>query len=94
MFTVTPGGANTNEQPDADFTIDSSGNSNNRNFDASPSSDPQGDIVTYEWDLTGDGIFDDATGQTVKEKVPSGTTVALRVVDSEGNADTVRKEVP
>ncbi|GCF14920.1 hypothetical protein Harman_28550 [Haloarcula mannanilytica] len=94
MFTVTPGGANTNEQPDADFTIDSSGNSNNRNFDASPSSDPQGDPLTYEWDLDGDGLFNDATGQTVKEKVPSDTTVALRVVDSEGNADTVRKEVP
>ncbi|WP_336337021.1 PKD domain-containing protein [Haloarcula brevis] len=94
MFTVTPGGPNANEQPNADFTIDSSGNSNNRDFDASPSSDPQGDIAAYEWDLDGDGIFDDATGQTVRERVPSDTTVALRVVDSEGNADTVRKVVP
>jgi len=91
MFTVTPGGTNSNEQLDADFTIESSGNSGNRNFDASSS---QGDIETYEWDLDGDGIFDDATGQTAKQKVSSGTTVSLRVVDSAGNADTVRKEVP
>ncbi|MGB9952638.1 hypothetical protein ACOZ4F_09565 [Haloarcula marismortui] len=97
MFTVTPGGANTNEQPNADFTIASNGPESNDkwDFDASPSSDPQGDIAAYEWDLDGDGIFDDATGQTVENrKVDSGTVVALRVVDSGGNADTVRKEVP
>ncbi|AAV46639.1 unknown [Haloarcula marismortui ATCC 43049] len=96
MFTIIPGGANTNEQPNADFTIDSSGGSGNLKFDANPSSDPQGDIVTYEWDFDGDGIFETETN---KEKintksVSSDTTVALRVVDSEGNADTVRKEVP
>ena len=97
MITVTPGGANTNELPDADFTITSYKSESNGkwDFDASPSSDPQEDIVAYEWDLNGDGIFDDASGQTVENrKVDSGTIVALRVVDSEGNADTVRKEVP
>ncbi|KAA9410505.1 hypothetical protein EGO51_12070 [Haloarcula hispanica] len=96
MFTVTPGGTNTNEQPNADFTITSDGSESNGkwDFDASPSSDPQGDIVTYEWDFDEDGIFE-TTGQTVeKKRVDSGTVVALRVVDSEGNADTVRKEVP
>ncbi|EMA06729.1 hypothetical protein SAMN05443574_105157 [Haloarcula vallismortis] len=97
MFTVTPGGANTNRQPNADFTITSYKSESNGkwDFDASPSSDPQEDIRAYEWDLSGDGIFDDATGQTVQNrKVDSGTMVSLRVVDSEGNADTVRKEVP
>ncbi|EMA17049.1 Ig-like domain-containing protein [Haloarcula amylolytica] len=96
MFTVTPGGANTNAQPNADFMITSNGGESNGkwDFDASQSS-PQGDIVAYEWDLDGDGIFDDANGQTLeKRRVSSGTKVALRVVDSEGNADTVRKEVP
>jgi len=94
MFTVTPGGANTNEQPDADFTIESSGKSGNRDLDASPSSDPQDDSLRYEWDLNGDGLFDNGTGQTIKEKIPSDTTVSLRVVDSKGNADTIRKKVP
>ena len=94
MFTVTPGGASTDEQPNADFTIESSGKSGNRDLDASPSSDPQDDSLRYEWDLNGDGLFDDETGQIIKEKVPSGTTVSLRVVDSKGNADTIREEVP
>ncbi|GGK52166.1 PKD domain-containing protein [Haloarcula sebkhae] len=97
MFTVTPGGANTSAQPNADFTITSNGGESNGkwDFDASQSSDPQGDIAAYEWDLDGDGIFDDANGQTLeKRRVSSGTKVALRVVDAEGNANTVRKEVP
>ncbi|MDQ2073013.1 hypothetical protein RBH20_10765 [Haloarcula sp. H-GB4] len=95
MFTVTPGGANTNAQPNADFMITSNGGESNGkwDFDASQSS-PQGDIAAYEWDLDGDGIFDDANGQTLeKRRVSSGTKVALRVIDSEGNADTVRKVV-
>ena len=93
MFTVASGATNSNEQLDADFTIDGAGESGNVKFDASPS---RGDIVTYEWDFDGDGIFET---ETEKEKintndVSSDTTVALRVVDSGGNADTVRKEVP
>ncbi|MBU1018802.1 MAG: PKD domain-containing protein [Patescibacteria group bacterium] len=55
-------------------------------FDASESLDPDGEIVAYEWDLDGDGKFDDAEGVTASytyEKI--GTYEAsLRVTDNNG----------
>ena len=58
-------------------------------FDASDSSDPDGDdIVSYEWDLDNDDAFDDATGVTTSEVYgPGSHTVRLRVTDSRGESD-------
>jgi glucose/arabinose dehydrogenase len=60
------------------------------NFDGSGSSDPNGDPLTYAWDLDGDGAFDDSTA--VK---PSWTynaagsyRVSLRVSDGRGATAT------
>ncbi|MCC5807458.1 MAG: PKD domain-containing protein [Opitutales bacterium] len=57
-------------------------------FDGSASFDPDGSIVAYEWDLTGDGQ-PDAFGPTANATFPEGTyTVTLTVVDNEGFEDT------
>jgi hypothetical protein len=59
-------------------------------LDGTGSSDPDGDILTYEWDLDNDGIFDDAFGPTpVYDQVGQDGVfpVFLRVTDPEGALD-------
>jgi len=62
-------------------------------FDASGSTDGDGKVVTYEWDLDGDGQHDDATGveATTSFASPDEATVGLRVNDDGGatNATTM-----
>jgi glucose/arabinose dehydrogenase len=59
-------------------------------LDASGSSDPDGDALTYAWDLDGDGQFDDATGASVSQTYPEPGTYhpAVRVSDPDGASDT------
>ncbi len=56
------------------------------NFDGSGSSDPDGDPITYAWDLDGDGLYDDSTAaQPTFTYTQSGTfTARLQVTDSPG----------
>lgn len=55
-------------------------------FDGSASSDPEGQTLTYAWDLDGDGMFDDATGPlaTFVYPVQSPVVARLRVTDPGG----------
>ncbi|MFN2385935.1 MAG: PQQ-dependent sugar dehydrogenase [Thermoanaerobaculia bacterium] len=59
-------------------------------FDASGSSDPDGDDLTYAWDLDDDGEYDDASTPTAQRTYSAGGshTVRLRVSDPEGASDT------
>jgi glucose/arabinose dehydrogenase len=61
------------------------------NFDGRGSSDPDsGDILSYAWDLDGDGQFDDSTSATPSRTYSTAAqiTVRLRVTDTTGLSDT------
>jgi len=60
-------------------------------LDASRSSDPNGELVDYEWCVGNDGSFDE-TGKTIEVTVsaPGEHPVVLRVVDDGGSTATDR----
>jgi hypothetical protein len=51
--------------------------------------DPDGDLVTFEWDLDLDGEFDDASGVAaiVPFDEPKRSLIALRITDAGGRRD-------
>ena len=59
-------------------------------FDATGSSDPEGDALTYAWDLDGDGAYDDSTAANPTFTYTTGgvRTVRLRVTDPLGASGT------
>ena len=61
----------------------------------SGSTDGDGTIVGYSWDLDGDGIFGDGgfTGPTATATILRNTNVSLRVTDNLGGTSTVRRQV-
>ena len=58
-------------------------------FSSAGSSDPDGSISAYAWDLDGDGQFDDATGQNPSHTYTAAGSYAvkLRVTDDQGASD-------
>jgi len=60
------------------------------NFTGSASSDPDGDPLSYAWDLDGDGLFDDATVANPSFTYTTAGTylVSLQVADGQGGFDT------
>jgi glucose/arabinose dehydrogenase/PKD repeat protein len=59
-------------------------------FDGTTSSDPDGDALSYEWDLDGDGAYDDSSVPKPSHAYSTGNyQVGLRVTDSRGASDTL-----
>jgi uncharacterized repeat protein (TIGR01451 family) len=58
-------------------------------FDGTGSYDLDGTIVSYEWDLDGDGVTDDATGPTpsMTWSTPYSGIIRLAVTDDDGEID-------
>ena len=92
-----------NVAPTARFTVEPPSPNVNQtvNFNGSTSSDPEGQPLTFAWDLDGDGLFgaeddpDEPTTATASRSFPTSgnKTVQLRVTDPEGNSDTETKIV-
>jgi PKD repeat protein len=59
-------------------------------FDGSGSSDPDGDAISYAWDLDADGQYDDSTvaKPSYTYTQPGSYTVGLKVTDSNGAFST------
>lgn len=78
---------NSPRQPEAD---------SNTSFDARCSADDKtpDDLLTFEWDFNSDGIVD-ATGIRVHHVfgAPGTYTTSLRVTDTDGNRDVVKKDI-
>ncbi|HKH64344.1 MAG TPA: N,N-dimethylformamidase beta subunit family domain-containing protein, partial [Solirubrobacterales bacterium] len=66
-------------------------------FDASASSDPDGTVAKYEWDLDGNGSFEQNTGTTPTTSTtftsPGSYEIKLRVTDNAGNSGEATRAV-
>jgi PKD repeat protein len=61
----------------------------------SAAADPDGPIVLQEWDLNGDGVYGDQTGEAAlaRWRRPGTYPVALRVTDRDGATDVLQQSV-
>ncbi len=90
-ITLDPGGSN--RAPNGSFTATPNPVKTNTQvtFDGSASSDPDGTVVKYEWDLDGDGSFETSTGTNPKATRSytgeAEVNVRLRVTDNGGATD-------
>ncbi|MFC7132467.1 MULTISPECIES: PKD domain-containing protein [Salinibaculum] len=90
-----------NPGPTADFSYSPStpNPDDTISLDASGSSDPDGSIVSYEWDTDGDGYYSDGNdprdGETATTSFETGGTytVGLKVTDNGGKERTVTKQI-
>ena len=81
-----------NSLPIADFSFSEGNEALIIDFDASTSSDPDGNIVSYEWDL-GDGNTSTGVSLSHTYDNPGTFSVKLTITDNEGGKNSIIKEV-
>jgi hypothetical protein len=80
-----------NMAPTANAGVDQNGSTGTVvNLSAASSSDPGNDIVSYAWDLDGDGQYDDATGvnASLTAATPGTYVVGVQATDADGAVST------
>jgi PKD repeat protein len=89
-----------NRPPTASFGVEPAAPTTNETvtFNAGASSDPDGTIAKYEWDLDGNGSYETSTGTTATatetfSSAVKSLTVGLRVTDNEGATTTTNKTI-
>ncbi|MFC7019598.1 MULTISPECIES: PKD domain-containing protein [Haloarcula] len=86
-----------NQAPTASFTAepDPANVDQSITLDAGDSSDPDGSIVSYEWDTDDDGAYDDLSGESVSTSYSSSgdKPISLRVTDNDGATGTASQTV-
>ncbi|MFD2028280.1 PQQ-dependent sugar dehydrogenase [Promicromonospora aerolata] len=86
-----------NKAPQARFTATPGSSSQaplEVTFDASGSSDPDGDTLTYEWDVDGDGTFDATGVRTTHTYTELDVyTARLRVTDQSGKFTLTSRDI-
>jgi glucose/arabinose dehydrogenase len=84
-----------NQPPVAKLTVDREWGATplEAHFDAAGSTDADGEALTYEWDLTGEGAFGKAGSESSKTKTfqdSKNHVVAVRVKDAKGASSVAR----
>ena len=85
-----------NGLPTADFTWNPASPVAGDSVDLiSTSTDFEGQLATLSWDLDGDGRFGDGSQPQIRQPFPEAGAydIGLRVTDSDGRVNTVRKDV-
>jgi hypothetical protein len=96
LLLLPAAGAEGAERPDAGFTASpAEPRAGEAVSFGSTSCDPDGRLVTQNWDLDGDGAFDDASGPSATWTFPAAGTqsVGLRVRSADGAEATERRNV-
>jgi len=91
-------GISHNQRPVASFTAPATVKAGEKaQFDASTSSDPDGTVTRYEWDLDGNGSFETSTGSSPTASrsyaIAGPVQVGLRVTDDAGASAIVAHAV-
>ncbi len=88
------GGSDSNRAPSANFTstVDASSNSLRVSFNASSSTDPDGNISSYQWDF-GDGSSGSGVNISHSYSATGSYSITLTVTDSAGAASSLIQSV-